>query len=336
MDPATKPPPGPRSEKTADQLNAELGAQGMRTATRFATWILAVLGACTVYFGMLNAWMLANAEPAPFGISLETPGGASLDGVYRAGMAWKPSVRSGEEPDVFVDGIAARGQNGPRLEIGHPAKLDIRVRATAATGLHEGQLVLERVSGSGEAPQVLSVPIRVEVTGGFWQSWFVLRWWLEIATVIWVLFYLVCLVAFPAPSGEVIVHRIASGMDVSHHVPLGTLWTGRLFPWTRSAVPLGWIWKRAYISSAPIDGQLQFMIRGMPVLQHIPLRRGARLVRLGQTAVPRLETKYAPCGPCEPMSDFHFAVEAESPRQTIIIQYRQDRQFSAASRRGGR
>ena len=212
----------------------------------------------------------------------------------------------------------------------------IVVPPSASLGEHDGQFVLERAEGPDSLPQVLLVPVRVQVTGGWWSSWAILRNWLILAVFAWGCWYGICLLAFPRPSGEVAVRRIAAGMDVMHHIHLGLGLARILRPWTRSTVDLDRIWKKAQVPHVPVSGRIEFMAPGLPQIWLLARSGKSSTFRLGAAPRPEPGVQYPTAGPVELMGDRHWMVQVENPSQTIIIQYRQNRSWPGALRSGTR
>ena len=328
--------PVPHSDKTAEQLDAESFAEERKVTTRLAAGIGFGLALFTLYFGFVNAWKLAHAEPQPFRLKLESPRGPTPHAAYRASLVWQPMA--GKEtpvrPVVTVNGFPVAGRQAT-IATGQPVEVRIVVPPSATPGEHFGRLVLERAEGPGSLPQTLLVPVRVQVTGGWWSSWAILRNWLILAVLAWACWYVICLLAFPGPSGELAVRRIATGADVTHHVPLGPSPARILRPWTRSTVDLNWIWKNANVPRIPLGGRIEFMAPGLPQLWLLA-RGGITISCLGPAARPEPGVQYPAAGPVELMGQRHWMIKVVNPVQTVIIQYRQNRSWPGAQRQGTR
>lgn len=329
--------PAVRPSKTEEQLDAKLFAEGRKTPTRLAAAIGAGLVVFTLYFGIVNAWILMHAEPGPFRLIVENPRGPTPRAIYRTSLTWQPIAGQDKpvRPIVTLNGFSAADRRA-MVKVGEPAEVQIIVPPSATLGEHSGQLVLERAEGPDSLPQTLLVPVRVEAIGGLWRSWAVLRNWLIFAAVAWGLWYCICVAAFPRPSGELFVRRLAAGLDAKHHVHLGLSLSGILLPWTRGTVDLDRVWKKACVGPLPLRGRMEFMVPGVPQMWLLVQSKRISVSRLGPAQLPEPDVQYPVAGPAELMGERHWMVRVENPPQTIIIQYRQNRSRPGALRSGTR
>ncbi len=238
-----------------------------------AGWLALALAAATAYFGTLNAYVLYRSVPLPYTLELHSPLVAAPAEAYSVSLAWEPmQLATGEpiRPSVHLDGLLIP-TTGSGIPVGRqqggdvPLELRVVVPGAAAAGEHRGQLVFQRTVPSDALPPSSSVPIRVQVSGGFWSSWFVLRDWLLMVVAILGLLYLFCLVIFPAPGGTLLVLASKGGHYRKHTVRLRLARWAWLFPWRRSVVPLSRVFRSAGVENM-VRGELLFVGPTLPVL----------------------------------------------------------------------
>lgn len=238
------------------------------------------LALLTLYFGALNLFVLLRIQPRPFHLELESSRYSLQTPGARLSLDWTPVVSDGRavtdpiRPIVFGgDAVLKPGQPVEVASLrrqsddGHIA-INVEFPPRATPGRHVGQLTLEL---PGVKPELWpSCPVIVEFTDSPLRVWFILRTWLIAALVMAGIIYFLCLVLFPAPSGTLVVRRMAAAI-----APVAAgggqralrLVQGRasyLFPWKRSNVPLSTALNRAGAGSAAVPaGTLWFPVAGM-------------------------------------------------------------------------
>ncbi len=263
-------------------------------ATRLESYVVCVivsfLSLLTLYFAMINAYVLRNAIPAPYRLTFDVPS-AGAEASYAAVVSWRADPGSARivRPIVTLDGQTvpdnqAAGRVEVRLRKSHEIRVDVPMNSAA--GRHEGQLVLTRISGPTDLEPSLTLPLRVDVEASLWNNWFILRNWLGVTAGVSALLYVVCIAFFPAPAGTIILRDDAEKKRVRRlRVPLRVRTIAWLFPWWRSTVPLSWVWRRAGIGSRPPFGSLVFYTSDLPILIGAKCPARATL-KIGNSAYP--------------------------------------------------
>jgi hypothetical protein len=235
---------------------------------------VAFLAICTLYFAAVNAYLLFHATPRPFSLTFEQPGNEQFNGTYHAWLDWEP--RQEHElvrPKVLLDGVALT--EAPRsgnssdhdLSLAQAVKVEIDVPQSCTTGLHRGNVVFDRVSGPDMLPARLATPVTIEVTGGFWTSWFLLRNWLILAGLMGSVLYAYCVFCFPRPTGSLAILRCSGSSTKPNRVALRMPFSALLLPWRRSSAPLASVWKQARMNpGSQVDGEVAFWFSDVPVL----------------------------------------------------------------------
>jgi hypothetical protein len=236
-----------------------------------------------------------------------------------------------QRPVVRIDGEivpaqpASPGSGAPVLDIHRASEVSIQVLGATPAGTHSGSLVLERVSGAGSLPRTLTTRITVEVTGGFWRSWFLLRDWLLFVVVLAVLLYGFCLWNFPPPSGFLGLCE-ADGRQIGPiQIRLRLRRVAWLLPWERSTVPLGWVWKHsaAKFTLNP-RGEMVFLYRGIPALFVLQRGRGVNFAkwRGGEKDLEMLTPEdFSPCGSINVMHSGLVVRQSVGEYQYLLLTY---------------
>jgi hypothetical protein len=299
----------------------------------------AFLAVSTLYFAGVNAYLLVHAKPRPFTLSFEQPASERLPGWYRARLEWEP-MRNRElvRPWVLLDGVALT-EAPPRdagtrrdLSLAQTVQVEIDVPPDCTTGLHRGRVVFDRVGGPGVLPAELSTPVAVEVTGGFWSSWFLLRNWLILAAGVGAVLYLYCVFYFPRPAGWLVILQYAGGVPRPNKVVLRMPASARFLPWRRSSVPLASIWKQARMKPASqVQGEVVFWFPNVPVLLIHWRRTPEELTRKITDCYALSEVDLAdfvPCGPLDIMRENVVYKQGISESQSVMFSYRNSRRMS--------
>jgi hypothetical protein len=294
-----------------EERNAQLWANVRRQESSFAAVFAGLLLLLTLYFAGLNAYVLHNAVPRPLRLSLEVPAGARTRGTYRPQLIWqRPATAGLVRPVVEIDGQAVQeGFEATRLvELGRASELRFTIPRTATGGMHEGTLLLTRVSGDESLPATVSAPVSIGVTSGFWRNWFILRDWAFVALIAGALFYLYCVMMYDPPAGSLRVVRLAQSFPYEKNIPLRMRPVAWLLPWRRSVVPLRWIWKRAGVSHKSLAGHIDFVLSMLPILDLPDVRKG-KVLKRSCNAPPEAAEPFGPaCG----MADNIFTCEIDA------------------------
>lgn len=239
-----------------------------RRQVRFAGFLVGVLALLTAYAVALNVAVLYQSVPSPYTLDLESGLVPDAAASYSASVRWRvPADAPGvSHPAVFLGNRAIPVGSGFQAA-GVPVEghaLSIRPES-ASSGTHEGDLVFTRRGSNKELPEEVTLPIRVRVTSGFWSSWFVVRDWLILASLVCACVYLFCVVVFPAPSGE--LHVLVSSAGHTRHcrLPLQRPRLAWLLPWRRSTLSLSRLLRDAR-SPVLARGEIQFVSSTLPVL----------------------------------------------------------------------
>ncbi len=217
-------------------------------------WLVGLLVALTVYFGVLNLLVLLRMQPRPFRLELESshyaltmPGTRlllvwdPLDGAQTpADQSTRPLVRVGSVDMTPVAPESLSTAQG--VPVQGPTDVAVVFQPRTTVGRHEGKLVLA-LPGVAAADWP-TCPISVEFSGNPWRVWFILRTWLVVLIVLAAAVHGLCLMLFPAPSGHLLVHRSLSSVTphatsaVQKSVTLTLRPSARLFPWQRASLSL--------------------------------------------------------------------------------------------------
>lgn len=269
-----------RDSDHSDEDNRKRQAIVRRQEANRIRLLYGALALLTLYFGALNLFVLLRMQPRPFRLELESSRYSLQTPGARLALDWTPLVSEGRAvPDpirpIVVGGDAVLKPGQP-VEVASLRRqsddgnfaINVEFPPRATPGRHVGQLTLELPNVKRELWP--SCPVIVEFTDSPWRVWFILRTWLIAALVMAGIIHGLCLVLFPAPSGTLVVRRMAA---VIAPVALGggqralRLVQGRasyLFPWKRSNVPLSTALNRAGAGSEAVPaGTLWFPVAGM-------------------------------------------------------------------------
>jgi hypothetical protein len=232
------------------------------------------LAICTLYFAGVNAYLLVHAKPRPFTLSFEQSASEHLAGLYHARIEWESmQKREAVRPKVFLDGAALaeeRHQSAGAdrdFSLSKTIRVEIDVPSGCATGLHRGRVVFDRAGGPEVLPAQLSTPVTIQVTGGFWTSWFLLRSWLILAALLGSTLYLYCVYYFPRPTGSLAILQRNGSSERPNRVILRMPFSALFLPWRRSSVTLSSVWKQARMKPASqFSGEVVFWFADLPIL----------------------------------------------------------------------
>jgi len=307
-------------EFTPEERDAQLWTGVRRQEGSFATILTAVFVLLTAYFAGLNAYLLYRAIPAPLQLSVEAPAGTSMQGSYALQLIWKPMQRDASpvRPELMIDGVTLSRQYArpPEVELGRVSDVRMIVPSKTTAGLHEGSLVLTKVSGPETLPKSSAVPVSVQVTGGFWQDWFLLKYWGSFSIFAMGGFYLFCTVAYYPPTGSLRVIRSSGNLTQERSVPLKLRPLAYIFPWKRSVIPLAHIWKQAGVNVNAVAGDLQFVITAQPIL-FVPRVRRGRILKRAMNAPAIAADSF---GPAVRMADSIFTCDIDAHHR-VEFQY---------------
>jgi len=165
----------------------------------------------------------------------------------------------------------------------------------------------------------------VQVVGGFWTSWFLLRDWLIISFAVLGLIYAFFLVLSPVPSGDLSLEHY-NGVT---HSPAVTIRlrprrSAVFMPWRRSALPLSRVFKEACIPGCGLAGQILFKMPRYPVLV---LEQSAvdRVFGMGRVNFYDPSRPLRGCGPVEVMwgeDSFIAFAETRGRPPYLVVRYK--------------
>ena len=334
-DPLLQPDDAETRRKKDEERRAASQAASRRTGIRTVVLTGAFLSLSTLYFGGVNAYLLMHAKPRPFVLSFQQVGNEQLAGTYHARLEWKDMEgRNVVRPTVLLDGLPvaeiSHSSAGARQDFSltQTVMVQIDVPPLCATGNHSGRLVFERAGGPDLLPVQLETPVAVEVTGGFWTSWFLLRNWLIFASVVGLVLYLLCMVFFPPPTGSLAILRNGSSKP---NVGLRMSASAWFLPWRRSSLPLSSIWKKAGIKAVSgVDGEIWFLERDSPMLLIQRRRTPDELTVHPLSYVCHdlsevLGENFQPCGIVDFMYETNVYKLGLSEEQGVLFSYRSSR-----------
>lgn len=273
----------PSVDERDERRSYERWAAVRRTEVRLVFAVFALLVVLTGYFAVLNVYVLLGAAPNPYTLRFEVPTGTEESATYGVHVEWdETGLREPvHRPRLLLNGrfpLPNHPESGspPTVALGGVHTIEIQVPPGTDSAVHRGKLVLERVAGSTAFPGRLDSPVVVGVSGSVWQNWFVLRDWILMMLALGGFLYILCLLAFPAPSGSLLFQDDLSPSRVPVAVvPLRTRNLAWFAPWKRSSISIRWIWKRARIQlPLQIQGEMMFLTRSIPVLVVHAARRG--------------------------------------------------------------
>ena len=316
-------------EEEAQRRELESLLSIRRREMRAAAWIASILIALTVYFGVLNAVLLYREYPQPFGLELSQPSGLHLVASYRPAILWRSHADYHgvvKRPTLLLGGAqipsasARRSRTDPVIGLNQLSQLRIVVPADTTPGLHEGRLLLDRVSGDPDLPEHLSQPVKVGVVGGFWKSWRLFGGWLVGVLIFFCLFYLFCMWMYPRPSGTIYLEQYGGTSSRKSHVALKMRRLAYLMPWKRSSVPLRTIAKRAALPHFDLRaGSLEFRMRGIPpYLDWMGVSPTGRALRQPHGHNYKPGAAFPRCGIAEPMYEDRFVCRASGHFETVF------------------
>ena len=322
------------AQNTEEKQNNEKWARGRRKELRIAGLASALILLGTLYFGGLNAYLLYREAPEPFHVVVTQPAGADLQAEYRVTVSWQPMEGSSHtpvRPRVLVHGVAVPpasdrpSASDPRFRTGESAELNFVVGGDCTPGVHEGWISLQKLSGSPDAQETLSSAIRVQVIGGLWKSWFLLRDWLIASLGVLAALYAFFFLLSQVPSGEMsIVYNDGRLNYPPSDVQLRTRRLALLMPWKRPTLPLAPMFKKAGVPACGFAGEIVFKAHLHPALFLVPTAAD-RVFRLGPGALFRPGKTLQPCGYIEVMWDnegFIAFAEVRNRPPYVVMRYK--------------
>ena len=338
-DPLLQPDDAETRQKIDEDRRAASQAASTRKAIRTVMLTGTFLALSTLYFGGVNAYLLMHARPRPFVLSFEQLGSEQLAGTYHARLEWKEMAgRNVVRPTVLLDTLpvaetshSSAGAHGD-FSLNRTVMVQIDVPPLCTTGNHSGRLIFERVGGPDLLPPQLETPVAVEVTGGFWTSWFLLRDWLIFASVVGLVLYVSCICFFPPPTGSLAIFRGYGSPKRKAGLPMpASAW---FLPWRRSSLPLSYIWKKAGVRGVSrVDAEIWFLDRdSSPMLliqrRHTPDELTVCTLASADVSDDLSEVAgkdFYPCGPMDRMFRDRVYKQGLSEEQCILFSYRSSR-----------
>jgi len=304
-------------------------AETRRTEVRLVIWIVSVLILSTAYFTCLNAYVLVKAEPRPFYLAFDHPASLS-NGAYSIALTWSPMDTSESlvRPQLLLDGTTDLASMDGRATLGQSYTVQIRVPANTTPGVHVGSINMHQIGTIEDLPDSFPpIPVTIEVTGGFWNSWFLLRDWLIFVVALGLILYGFCVLNFPKPSGFLIVSSGSDGSAPPRKVALRMRKIALLLPWRRSSIPLAALWKEARFS-LPLKtrGEVFFLFDQMPVLFTMRRQRSYRFEKtisevgmVDSYDIP--DEAFLPCGRIDIMYTHNLCRYGNGSDQSVLLRY---------------
>lgn len=263
-----------------EKRDLERWAQIKKNENRVFLLFVFLLLFFTAYMALLNLYVIVKSEVPRWTIELNVPAGIE----YALWMQWEPGGdghgvdNSMVRPAVLFNGeVIPTAATQARVSSGSmEGEVSVQVGPDTSPSNHRGNLVLQRRNGDnpfGEFyPQEEMVPVKVDVTGGWWNTWFILRDWLVFCLIVIVLAYAFCLYYYPPPRGVLLFRD--GNQPRTFRLRCSLL--GWLLPWRRSSVALNKIWKKVPINSLSFPGiaYLVFKDRSYPPILWWGSKRG--------------------------------------------------------------
>jgi len=261
--------------KVVDSMASET-----RQQLKMALWVIGIATVLTLYFFVLNAWLLYKAQPTPFTLRFDHT--KAVDNArYEVFVQWLQSADEARKhvlvhPQLFINGeLLPERSNAGRVTVGvnDTATVTIRIPEDATGGEHLGQIVFSRIAGSG--PDRFTSNISLGVESSFVDNWFVLTRWLVVLGIAYLVFYAFCLYYFPLASGTLNVWVPNSGRSTPRRVAIRPSRLRLLMPWIRGQQSLHKLLRAAKApASAVVPARIIFFFRGMPMM--LPSRDARR------------------------------------------------------------
>ncbi|MCB1048043.1 MAG: hypothetical protein KDC10_12660 [Calditrichaeota bacterium] len=327
--------------ENAGDPKLDLWAEARRNETRMKWLTVVVLLGLTLYVVGLNFFLLARTHIVPLEITLDGQQKMLYGEEYAAGIRWDtPMKRDLIHPRLYIEGVPVPEfvdtlHSDVKIQLGTPNKLMLDIPLNCDPGKHSGVLVLKRLSSNDALPASIQTQVNLNVLGGFWENWLILKYWLYCLSFLAVLIYCVCLITYPAPSGNLLVLESTNDTFSPVALKLQVRWVGRLLPWKRSTFPMGHLLSKAGIGFSRRYGshlgRLTFWDRELPVIEihdrsRVLLEKcsldGESARRTGILA----DLPYRSCGTVELMYSFYqFKISiVGSSTDTVLIRYQQD------------
>lgn len=228
-------------------------------------WFVAVLLLVTGYFAALN-WLqirlTRHRGVAPLELVCASTENQPVE--CRVELVWGNGGEAsrGARPEVMVGGKRTPGVLVLAPTSGHGQKfpLTIEIPWDCAPGSHQGTLKCTPL-GAGLAAGAEPFQYGLDITVPKWhQRWWVLRDWLFFAASVYAFLWLACMLLFASPGGFLLLRDWTENCDRPSLSLKPRFWS-LLFPWTRDALPLSWVWRKASLEFPPFSeyaGRLLF------------------------------------------------------------------------------
>lgn len=255
----------------------DMMAQETRQQLKMALWVIGIASALTLYFFLLNAWLLYKAHPRPFHLRFDHASNVR-DARYRAFMRWEEaSGHSVVHPRLLLNGVVLperAEESHATIGVDDRAEVTIDVPENTTGGEHRGNVVFDRISGTDGPPSIVS-DIRLGIEASWFRNWFVVTRWLVVLAIAYFLFYLFCLYYFPLASGTLNVWVPNSGRTTPRRIRMKPPFLRFLMPWIRGQQSLHKLLKKARVPAvADLPARIIFFFRGMPMM--LPSRAARR------------------------------------------------------------
>ena len=302
---AALPPPGLVERDTTTTASIR------RDQRRVASRIFGVLALLTLLVAAANAWLLYRAVPEPYTVSFEGSYRPAAAEAFSLAVAWDPLPGAAEggvvRPVLFLD---EEQSPVPRLSEARPRAFDVSrshtlrivVPGDATPITHRGRLVLRPLNDRPGSPTESVQTIAIEVIGGFWSSWFLLRNWLFVVAGALALLWAFCLLVFPSPCGAIRFEQRWEEGARPREVRLSAGLRSWLIPFDRSTVTLQSVFARHSLRKGDgPTGDVLFVFSGMPPVLFLESGTTSGLQKAFYDGTVPEEAAFEPCGLRETM-----------------------------------
>lgn len=164
---------------------------------------------------------------------------------YEARVDWERagSAAKGSLPQLLLAGhpLPCTFSVPPTAGQIHSLRLDFEIQEDCLRGLAKGILHLNPVGSIPSNLDASSYPISFRVKG-LGEQWALVRYWLVLLFLAYVLAYVWCLFMYAAPSGTLVVKMSNEGYP--RQIPLRMRRVALMFPWLRDTLSHAWIRRR--------------------------------------------------------------------------------------------
>lgn len=245
-------------------------AKNEKKLLKIAGFSLLVL---TLYFGVANFIVIIRNAPQPYKFMVEA---VNSNDYYTATLIWNEtnSAENIIRPAIIInDGITMQQSVPVPIEFNKEYKISISIPENCTLANHKGIIALKSLESKNSGLPPKEIRLDIEVNGGWWNAWFVLRNWLIVSIIIMALIYLACIIFFTKPFGKIrFTEPEMKFLKVSPtDVELKMMPVAWFLPWRRSTVPLKWIWKEAGILGVlPDSGEILFIWKSIAPMIYLP------------------------------------------------------------------